>query len=333
MTGGPLAGLLVADFSELLPGPFLTQNLADLGARVVKIERPGDDNARHLSPGLFAAVNRGKEHRTADLKDPAQRAEVEELVAGADVLVEGFRPGVMASLGFDPARTLAANPRLVYVSISGFGQAGPLSREPGHDITYAAYTGVLALAGTPGVPMADLCAAMYGMSALLAALHERARTGRGRHLDVSIRDCLAHWMNVRLGPFHHAGLTDVEDQRALLLRRAGYGVFTCADGKAVAVAAIEDHFFARLVQALDLTEWADPRWSAYRARNQAAEEINTAMAAALATRDSAQALETLTKAGVPAAPVLTPLEALAVSPATFTTPEAGTLHAWPVPMT
>jgi CoA:oxalate CoA-transferase len=340
MTGGPLADLIVVDFSELLPGPFLTQNLADLGARVIKVERPGGDNARHLSPGLFAAVNRGKEHRTADLKNPDERAEIQELVAGADVVVEGFRPGVMATLGFDPTETLAANPRLVYVSISGFGQSGPLSREPGHDVTYAAHAGVVALAGVPGaapawgpgVPVADLCAAMYGMSALLSALHERARTGKGRHLDVSIRDCLAHWLNARLGPFQHAGLTDVKDQREMALRRAGYGVFTCADGKAITVAAIEDHFFARLVQALDLREWADPRWSAYRARDAAAEEINAAVAAALAIRDASDAVRCLSEAGVPVAPVLSPLEAVQASRVTIDDPVAGPLLPFPVPM-
>ncbi|MFC5749540.1 CaiB/BaiF CoA transferase family protein [Actinomadura rugatobispora] len=336
----PLEGTVVVDFSELLPGPFLTQNLADLGARVIKVERPGGDNARHLSPGLFAMVNRGKEHRTADLKDPADRAAISELITHADVLVEGFRPGVMAKLGFDPAETLAACPRLVYVSVSGFGQSGPHAQEPGHDVTYAAHAGIVALAGAPGgppswgpgVPVADLCAAMYGLSSVLAALHERERTGRGRHLDVSIRDCLAHWLNARLGPFHHAGATELHEQRAMALRRPGYGTFTCADGTAIAVGAIEDHFYARLVQTLGLTDWAGPEWASYAARHGAAEELNAAVAAALATRDSGAALAELSAAGVPVAPVLSPLEAVAATPGTLDDPVAGPVIPFPVAM-
>uniref|UniRef100_UPI0013B3FB55 CaiB/BaiF CoA transferase family protein n=1 Tax=Nonomuraea lactucae TaxID=2249762 RepID=UPI0013B3FB55 len=339
-SAGPLAGLVVVDFSELLPGPFLTQNLADLGARVIKVERPGGDNARHLSPGLFAAVNRGKEFRTADLKDPAARAGVRALVAEADVLVEGFRPGVMTRLGLDPAKILAVNPRLVYVSISGFGQSGPLAGEPGHDVTYAAHAGVVALAGVPGgppawgpgVPIADLCAAMYAMSALLAALHERTATGRGRHLDVSIRDCLAHWLNPRLGAFHHAGSTDLDGQRAMALNRPGYGVFACGDGRSIAVGAIEDHFFQRLARVLDLAEWADPRWSAYQAREEAADKINAAVAGALATREAATALAELSAAGVPVAEVLSPLEAVEASSRTVEHPLAGPLLPFPVAM-
>ncbi|MEW2353338.1 CoA transferase [Spirillospora sp. NPDC029432] len=340
MSGGPLEGLTVVDFSELLPGPFLTQNLADLGARVVKVERPGGDGARTLSPGLFAAVNRGKEQVSADLKDPADLRRVRGLVAGADAVVEGFRPGVMARLGLGPAETVAAHPRLVYVSISGFGQTGPLAGEPGHDVTYAAHAGVAALAGTPdgppswgpGVPVADLCAAMYAMSALLAALRERDRTGRGRHLDVSIRDCLAHWLNPRLGPFHLDGATAVPDQRAMALRRPAYGTFTCADGRAVAVAAIEDHFFARLVRTLGLDRWDGPRWSAYRARQEAAEEINASIAAALAAREARAVLAELSAAGVPAAPVLSPAEAVAASARSVADPVAGRLLPFPVAM-
>jgi crotonobetainyl-CoA:carnitine CoA-transferase CaiB-like acyl-CoA transferase len=336
----PLSGVTVVSVEQAVAAPYATRQLADLGARVIKVERPGGDNARTLSPGLFAAVNRGKEEVTADLKDPADRARIRGLVAGADVLVEGFRPGVMAGLGFDPAETVAAHPRLVYVSISGFGQTGPLAQEPGHDVTYAAHAGVVALAGTPGgppawgpgVPVADLCAAMYAMSSLLAALHERARTGRGRHLDVSIRDCLAHWLNPRLGPFGHAGLTGIEQQRAMALRRPAYGTFTCGDGEAIAIGAIEDHFFARLVQALALARWQGPQWSAYAARQPAADEINTSITEALAARDARTALADLSAAGVPAAPVLTPAQAVEASPSTLHDPVAGRLLPFPVPM-
>ncbi|QKV97995.1 CoA transferase [Streptomyces sp. NA02950] len=221
--------------------------------------------------------------------------------------------------------------------MSGFGQSGPLAGEPGHDVTYAAHAGVVALSGTsggppawgPGVPVADLCAAM---SALLAAVHERTSTGKGRHLDVSIRDCLSHWLNARLGPFHHAGLTALDDQRAMALERPGYHTFTCVDGTAIAIGAIEDHFFGRLVRTLGLAEWAEPRWSAYRAREEAVDGINAAVAAALATRDATTVLAEPAGAGVPVARVLPPLEAVEASGRTVDHPTAGPLLPFPVAM-
>lgn len=338
-----LADLVVVDFSELLPGPFFTQNLVELGARVIKVERPGGDNARALGPGLFAAVNRGKEHVTADLRDDADRHRVAELVATADVVVEGFRPRVLERLGFGPERLTQRHPQLIYVSLSGFGQHGPLSEEPGHDNTYAAYAGVLSLAGRPGgppewgpgVPVADLCAAMYATSATLAALRHRDRTGRGVRVDVSIRDCLAHWLNPRLGGFAHNGLSDVSEQRASALNRPGYGTFACADGTAVAIAAIEDHFWAGLVRGLGLAEWTDPRWARHAARRAATTEINAAIADAVRNRDGRTVVAELSACGVPVAPVLGPDDALDAAEAegggrVFRHPEAGRLYRFPV---
>ncbi|MFP5476993.1 MAG: CoA transferase, partial [Gammaproteobacteria bacterium] len=178
----PLAGITVLDFSELLPGPFFTQMLAEMGAEVIKVERPPHgDNARRLGPGGFEAVNRGKKSVLLDLKDEAGRARAHALLAGADVLVESYRPGVMTRLGLDHASLQAAHPRLVYVSLSGYGQDGPWAQLPGHDINYLAAAGVMALSGEPGgppapgfgLPAADLCGAMYALSATLAALLQR----------------------------------------------------------------------------------------------------------------------------------------------------------------
>jgi CoA:oxalate CoA-transferase len=340
MTGVPLTGLVVVDFSELLPGPFFTQNLVELGARVVKVERPGGDNARALGPGLFAAVNHGKEYVTANLRDPADRDRVERLVARADVLVEGFRPGTMARLELGPGRVLADHPALVYVSLSGFGQDDDLVAEPGHDNTYAAYAGLLALAGAPdeppswgpGVPVADLCAAMYATAATLAALHERARTGRGGHVDVSIRDCLAHWLNPRLGTFAHAGLTTVAQQRRSALVRPGYGTFTGADGAPVAIAAIEDHFWAALVDALGLADWTGPEYARHSDRRPVAGPINAAIAEAVLAAPAATTVALLRERGVPVAPVLDPHAALAAAAEhrVVDRPGVGRVYRWPV---
>ncbi|MDI9915368.1 CaiB/BaiF CoA-transferase family protein [Rhodococcus sp. IEGM 1379] len=318
----PLSDLVVVDFSELLPGPFLTQNLAELGARVIKIERPGGDPARTMSPGIFAAVNRDKEHLTVDLKDTSRRPEIEALLDSADIVIEGFRPGVMAKLGFGPREVLARYPRIIYVSMSGYGQDGPEAKLPGHDNNYAARAGVLALAGKdpripdwlPGIPMADLSASMYALSSLLAAVHARERSGQGCYLDVSIRDCLAHWLNPRLGSFYDAGINTVDEQRAHVQLRPAYGTFECSDGIMITIAALEEHFWSRLVKVLDLAEWSGPEWSTYREREEESERINAAIAAVVATQSSAAVTELLVAAEVPVASVLSPFEALAASP-------------------
>lgn len=318
----PLDGLVVVDFSELLPGPFFTQNLAELGARVVKVERPPHgDNVRRMGPGVFEAVNRGKESLLADLKDEAQRAEVRALVATADVVVESYRPGVMARLGLDAASLCAKFPRLVYVSLSGYGQQGPWAGLPGHDINYLGAAGVLAVSGVPGggpaqsfgLPVADLCGAMYALSATLAALMQRQHTGRGQHLDVALADCALHWMNARLGAWHSAGADTLEAQREATLVKAGYGAFRCRDGRHVSVAALEDHFWARLCEALDMAPFDGEAFRAHGARRKAAAAINARIAELLAAMDADAAFALLQRHDVPAAPVVEPaaLSALA----------------------
>src|SRR5690606_11072714 len=192
MQAGPLSGLQVVDFSELLPGPFFTQNLLELGASVTKVERPPNgDSARVMYPGVFESVNRGKSSIIVDLKTPDGLAQVCSLVEKADVFVEGYRPGVMARLGLGYEAVSAINPAIIYVSISDYGQTGPNSRRPGHDINYLAMAGALALGGsdlaTPaagaGLPVADLAGAMYALSSTLAALYARVHSKQGCYLD------------------------------------------------------------------------------------------------------------------------------------------------------
>ena len=161
----PLDGIRVVDFSELLPGPFLSQSLVEMGAEVIKIERaPHGDPLRRSSPGLFAMVNRGKSSVMLNLKAEADRERAHALITGADVMIEGFRPDVMARLGLDPAALVEQHPRLIVLSLSGYGQTGPMRKVPGHDLNYLALAGVTALCGRPdgppehtfGLPVADL---------------------------------------------------------------------------------------------------------------------------------------------------------------------------------
>lgn len=195
-----LNGLLVLDLSRVLAGPYGTQLLADLGARVVKVEAPRGDDTRGWGPpfagdqsGYFLSVNRGKESVAIDLKHPDGAALVRRLAARADVLVENFKVGDLARYGLDPASLAEANPGLIYASITGYGSRGPRAQEPGYDAALQAITGLMAMTGEPGggpvklgVAWVDVLTGLHAAVAILAALHERATTGRGRHLELSL---------------------------------------------------------------------------------------------------------------------------------------------------
>ena len=311
----PLAGITVVDFSELLPGPFFTQSLAEMGARVIKIERPPyGDNARRLGAGGFAAVNRGKESLLVDMKAEEQRAQVRQLVMSADIVVESYRPGVMARLGMDFASLQADCPRLIYVSLSGYGQTGPWAHLPGHDINYLAAAGVVAVSGEAGgppalgagLPVADLCGAMYALSSTLAALFQRETTGRGQHLDVSLADCALHWMNPRLGTYRESGAATLEEQREAALVKPAYGAFACLDGRYLSIAALEDHFWQRLCEVIDLAPFDDTAYRTFRQRKPHAQAINQRIADAVKDRDADDLFDYLSRHDIPAAPVVSP---------------------------
>ena len=317
MTTAPLAGLRVLDFSELLPGPFMTQSLVEFGATVLKVERPPHgDNTRKLSAGLFNAVNRGKLSVVANLKDAADVAKVRELIAQADVLVEAYRPGVMARLGLGWNDVRELNPRLVYASLTGFGQTGPNAQVPGHDINYVAASGVAAISGDPdgppgagiGLPVADLVGATYALAAINAALLQRERSGRGQHLDVSITDCMAHWMNPRLAVFHHNHVTDAHAQRRMALSRAAYGVFCCADGQYLSIAALEDHFWKSLVRVFGLAPFDATEYEHHAARHAKAHAINARIEEALSAIPLDEAMRLCSDADIPAMPVVVPAD-------------------------
>lgn len=319
---GPLSGVRVVDLTELLPGPFLTQSLVDMGADVLKIERPPHgDNARVLSSGLFASINRGKRSLFCNLKDADGLAQARERIEDADVLVESYRPGVLQKFGLDYASLRERCPRLIYLSLTGFGQHGPYAGLPGHDLNYLAAAGALSLGGKAGgppehssmLPVADLAGSSTALSALLAALYQRTVTGRGQYLDVSLTDCVRHWMTPRLGLFYGKGASTADAQRALLGGKAAYGVFRCRDNRYLTIGALEEHFWRGLNAALGLFPQEDPRCLDHVARNTNADVINVRLAERMAEEDANVLMERLAAADLPVYPVVDAFEATATA--------------------
>jgi crotonobetainyl-CoA:carnitine CoA-transferase CaiB-like acyl-CoA transferase len=256
----------ILDLSRLLPGPFATLLLADLGADVIKIEDTDvGDYLRWMPPmageysAMFHALNRNKRSVALNLKTDSGRAAFLDLVAAADVVVESFRPGVLDRLGLGYAALSARNERIVLCSISGYGQDGPYRGRAGHDLNYASLAGVMSIggadAGLPAMPalqVGDLGAgALHAVVAILAALHERQRSGRGQHCDVAMLDGLVGWMSPHAAAYFATG--DVPQAGSLTLngRYPCYRMYRCADG-AVSVAALEPKFWSALVAALGL---------------------------------------------------------------------------------
>jgi alpha-methylacyl-CoA racemase len=260
----PLQDVLVLDFTTLLPGPMATLLLAEAGAEVLKIERPGGEDMRRYAPpwgddGVgFALLNRGKKSLMLDLKDPAERARLMPLIARADVLVEQFRPGVMARLGLDYDSVAKINPRLVDCSITGYGQNGPKRDVAGHDLNYIGDAGLLALSmgpqDKPVVPpalVADIAGAAYpAVMNILLAMTERQKTGKGRHLDVAMTENVFPFMYWALGEGQATGRWPGNGDCLLTGGTARYHLYPTRDGKIVAAAPIEQRFwvvFCRLI--------------------------------------------------------------------------------------
>ncbi len=264
----PLEGLKVLDLSRLLPGPYATLVLADLGATVDKLEDPnGGDYLRSMGPGkgddsaLFLGLNRNKRSATLDLKSAEGPATVKRLVKQYDVLVESFRPGVMDKLGVGYEALKAENPRLVYCAITGYGQTGPDRLRAGHDLNYLARSGALGYGGEaggapafPGVQVGDIGGgSLFALVGILAALHERQRTGLGRLVDVSMTDGSVAFLHMHLAARLAMGTDSGPLQRGTQTLNGGlpcYGVYRCADGKYLAVGSLEPKFFQGLCAAL-----------------------------------------------------------------------------------
>jgi crotonobetainyl-CoA:carnitine CoA-transferase CaiB-like acyl-CoA transferase len=259
-----LTGLRVVDLSVFLPGPYLTMALADHGAEVIKIEQPGGgDPAREIgkpdgaSTVFFRNFNRGKRSVVLDLKSPEGRAALLRLVDRADVFVEAFRPGVMRRLGFDYDTLAARNPRLVYCSISAFGQDGPYRDRPAHDLAAQGLAGVLSITlgadgspAIPGIPAADIISALQGLSGILMALYRREQTGRGDYLDISMHESiLAATRNV-LGHVLTENRQPVGKEERSLGGSAFYQIYETADHRHVALGGQELKFVKTLLDAL-----------------------------------------------------------------------------------
>ena len=260
----PLTGLTVLDFSPLLPGPFATRMLADLGAQVTRIESPSrPDLVRHTPPFVqgvstaHAYLNRHKQSLSLDLKSPAALAQVLALVATADVLVEQFRPGVMSRLGLGYEALAAVNPRLVYCSITGYGQTGPLRDRAGHDINYLALAGIAAGSGRQadgppplGIQVADVAGgSLHAVIGILAALHQRERDGLGQHVDIAMTDCAFH-LNALAAAGQLGAGEDTPAEAGLLNGGSHYDYYRCRDGRWLAVGSLEPVFLEALCQAL-----------------------------------------------------------------------------------
>jgi crotonobetainyl-CoA:carnitine CoA-transferase CaiB-like acyl-CoA transferase len=317
-SAGPLAGVRVLDLSRVLAGPLATMQLADFGADVIKVESPGrGDETRRFGPpfmadgtaAYYAAVNRNKRSLTLDLASPGGSRVARRLALAADIMVDNFLPGRLARFGLDPGDLRAGNPGLISATVSGFGSGNEYSGRPGFDFLAQAMGGVMAITGQSGgeptrvgVAIADILAGLHAVNGILAALAERAGTGRGRHVDVALLDSsVAMLMN--LGMSYLALGIETPRFGNSHPSIAPYETLRVKDGE-IAIAVGTDRQFSRLAVALGLPELAaDPRFAGNgdRVRNRA--DLAERLQARLATGTKAHWLELLVAADVPVAPV------------------------------
>jgi alpha-methylacyl-CoA racemase len=273
---GPLAGIKVLEFGSIGPGPFAAMLLADLGADIVRLQRAGD---RSPVAGGDGVDRRGRPALSVDLKDPEDVALAKRLAGAADGVIEGFRPGVMERLGIGPDELLAANPRLVYGRMTGFGQDGPLASVPGHDINYISIAGALGAMARQGErPLFPLNllgdyggGAMFLVVGILVALIEAQRSGRGQVVDAAMVDGVAYLSTIFHGLRAAGSWQDEPGTNVLDSGAHFYEVYECGDGGHIAVGAIEPQFYAELVRLLevdpvDAPQWERDRWPELKER-------------------------------------------------------------------
>lgn len=320
---GPLADLLIVDLSRVLAGPYATMVLADLGARVIKVERPdGGDDSRHIGPfkhgysAYFTSINRGKQSIALDLKNGEDRCVFEALLERADVLVENYRPGVLAKLGYGWDALHSRYPQLIYAAASGFGHTGPDSEKAAYDMVVQAMGGIMSITGHPGGPptrvgtsVGDITAGLFTVAGILSALHHRTKTGEGLFVDVAMLDgqiailenAVARYAvtGVAPGPLgaRHPSITP-------------FATYACQDGYIV-IAAGNDTLFAMLCRVLGLPDLlTEPRFSSNAARTEHADDLARLIEARLATAPAAHWLARLESAGVPCGPLQDVAQAL-----------------------
>ena len=318
----PLEGILVVTLENAVSAPFTTRHLADLGARVLKVERPPlGDFARHYDTRLagestyFVWGNRGKDSVALDLRDPVQRERFDELVAGADVFVQNLSPGAARRAGVLAEQLVALHPHLIACDISGYGIDGPRADDKAYDLIVQAEAGAVALTGDPdrmskvGFSVADICAGMYALSAILAALHRRARTGEGAVISLSMLECLAEWT----APQTYASVADGTPPTRSTRRHsliAPYGLFRLADRTVIMLAVQSNAEWAVLAgEVMERPELAtDPRFAENADRVANVEELEAELSTALAAEPSPVILEKLRRARIAFGRVNGPLE-------------------------
>jgi crotonobetainyl-CoA:carnitine CoA-transferase CaiB-like acyl-CoA transferase len=296
LTEGLLDGIRILDLSTWRPGPYATQLLAALGAEVIKVEPPGGDPFRAY-PDLFDALNANKQSVVLDLASPAGHERCLSLAADADVVIEGFAPGAAAGLSIDYESVRAVNPSVIYCSVTGMGQTGPLADAPGHDVTFHAWAGALCPDGgmpaSSALPVADLAGGLGGAFAICAAVVHRLRTGEGQEIDIALTDILSTWTGA-------ATAHTPSDARARVI--PGYGTFASADIKFLALAIIdEDQCWDALCGALGMDDVGNLTFSERVARGS---ELQARVAGHVREHSRDTLAAQLMALGVPAAPVL-----------------------------
>ena len=316
----PLQGLRVLDLSRLMPGPLCTMILGDLGADVIKIEQPQiGDYARSAPPLLgdtgsaFLMLNRNKRSITLDLKKAEAQEILRKLAARADVLVESYRPGVADGLGVGYQTVSQVNARIVYCSISGFGQDGPYRDLVGHDLTYMAYSGAIGGTGPrggppviPAIQVSDIQAAMYSAIAIMAALYGREKTGKGDFIDISLMDAAVASMILPIS-FHFAGESTERGSSLLSGGAPFYNIYETADRKYVAISALEPKFWIELCSVLGLEKYQDKQLASVEEKERIRDDL--AAIFHLKTRD--EWVKILNEREIPCAPIYDVSEALA----------------------
>lgn len=308
----PLAGVRVLDLTRVFSGPFSTMMLAELGAEVVKVEHPdGGDETREWPPflkdqsGYFFALNRSKRSVAVNLRDPRGQAVLHRLVAGVDVVVENFTPGVVERLAADYPTLRAVNPRLIYCSITGYGQDGPYRVRKAYDPVVQAQSGVMGLTGYPdgppakcGIPVGDIAPGMYAALSIVSALYWRKRSGEGQYIDIAMLDCGVAWLTVQAAIYLGSG----EVPRRMGSEHPGRvptAVFLAADGRYIHIAC-NDAQWPQLCTLLDLVDIGrDARYAKTRQRTECRQELMPRLQAALLQRSASEWDDLLSGAGIP----------------------------------
>ncbi|MBV9061398.1 MAG: CoA transferase [Alphaproteobacteria bacterium] len=317
---GPFSGLLVLDLTRVLAGPYAALMMAELGARVIKVEPPEGDDARRYGPfvsgengvaksGYFMSINRGKESIALDLKADEDRRIFEALLARADVLIENYRGGTMEKLGYGWESLKDKYPRLIYAAVSGFGHTGPYAARPAYDMVVQAMGGIMSLTGHPGglptrvgTSVGDITAALFGTIGIAAALYDRETTGRGQKLDVGMLDCQVAILENAIARYVATG----EVPGPLGTKHPSIAPFAAFKTKDdyIVIAAGNDALFARVAKVLGREEWArDLRFANNLARVQHLDALHAEMESALAPRAAKDWLAQLEAEGVPCAPI------------------------------